>query len=43
VTVHGHVKTEPALEVPTGKEGTDEALAKLFSFGTTSLDLPVCA
>jgi zinc protease len=38
VTVHGHVKTEPALEVLKGKEGTDEALAKLFSFGTTSLD-----
>ena len=38
VLVLGHVKTEPGLEVPKGKEGVDEALAKLFSFGTTSLD-----
>lgn len=38
VLVRGRVKTEPGLEVPEGKEGVDEALAKLFSFGTTSLD-----
>ena len=38
VTVVGHVKNEPALEVPEGKEGVDEALGKLFAFGTTSMD-----
>jgi zinc protease len=38
VMVLGHVKTEPALEAPKGKEGVDEAMAKLFSFGTQSLD-----
>jgi zinc protease len=38
VLVRGRVKTEPGLEVPEGKEGVDEALANLFSFGTSSLD-----
>ena len=38
VTVSGHVKTDPGLEVPQGKEGADEALAALFPYGTGSLD-----
>ena len=38
VMVLGHVKTEPGMEAPSGKEGVDEAMAKLFSFGTRSLD-----
>jgi zinc protease len=38
VSVYGHIKNNPDLEVPKGKEGVDEVLSQLFSFGTTSLD-----
>lgn len=38
VTVYGHVENKPELETPKGKEGVDQVLDELFSFGTTSLD-----
>ncbi len=38
ISVYGHVKNNPALETPKGKEGVDEVLSQLFSYGTTSLD-----
>jgi zinc protease len=38
VSVYGAVRNEPGLETPTGKEGVDDVLGQLFSFGTTSLD-----
>jgi zinc protease len=38
VSVYGHVKNNPDLETPEGKEGVGEVLAQLFSFGTTSFD-----
>jgi zinc protease len=38
VSVYGHIKNNPDLEVPGGKEGVDEVLGRLFSFGTTSLE-----
>ena len=37
-SVYGHVKNNPYLEAPKGKEGVDRVLGELFSFGTTSLD-----
>jgi len=37
-SVYGHVKNNPNLEVPEGKEGLDRVLGPLFSFGTTSLN-----
>jgi zinc protease len=38
VTIYGHIKNRPELEVSAGKEGVDEVLDKLFPFGTSSLD-----
>ena len=38
VTIIGSVKHEPALETPTGKDGRDEVLGELFSYGTETLD-----
>jgi len=38
VSVYGHVKNRPEMEVPEGKEGVDQVLDRLFSFGTESLD-----
>jgi len=38
VSVFGHVRNNPDLEVPKGQEGVDEVLGQLFSYGTTSLD-----
>ena len=38
VSVYGHIKNEPDLEVPTGKEGVSDLLEQLFSYGTKSLD-----
>lgn len=38
VTVLGRVKNRPSLEVPSGKEGLDEVLDGLFSYGSESLD-----
>ncbi|HPX50621.1 MAG TPA: pitrilysin family protein [Deltaproteobacteria bacterium] len=38
VSVYGHVRNTPELQVPEGKEGVDQVLASLFSYGTTTLD-----
>jgi zinc protease len=38
VSVYGRVKNNPKVEVPFGKEGVDDALDQLFSYGTKSLD-----
>ena len=38
VSVYGSIKNNSDLEVPGGKEGVDEVLSQLFSYGTTSLD-----
>ena len=38
VSVYGHVKNNPDLETPHGKEGVSEVLGQLFTYGTTSLD-----
>ena len=38
VSVYGHVKNNPDLETPKGKEGASEVLGQLFSYGTTSLN-----
>ncbi len=38
ISVYGHIKNNADLETPTGKEGVDDLLSGLFSFGTTSLD-----
>jgi zinc protease len=38
VTVTGAVKHDADLETPPGKDGTDEVLAELFSYGTVSRD-----
>ena len=38
VSVYGHIRNKPGLEVPKGQEGVDQVLDQLFSYGTTSLD-----
>ena len=38
VTVIGSVKHEPSLQTPDGKDGADEVLAELFSYGTETRD-----
>jgi zinc protease len=38
ITVLGEVRHEPKLETPPGKDGVDEILGDLFSYGTTTLD-----
>jgi len=38
VSLYGHIRNRPALEEPPGREGADDVLGQLFSFGTTSLD-----
>jgi zinc protease len=38
VTVTGSVKHEADLQTPAGKEGADEVLAELFSYGTETRD-----
>ena len=38
VSLYGSVKNEPDLETPKGKEGVDDILDSLFSFGTTTMD-----
>ncbi len=38
VSVYGRVKHRAELQVPPGKEGTDQILGSLFSYGTTQLD-----
>jgi len=38
VSVYGHVKNRPELQVPKGKEGLSEVLAQLFPYGSQRLD-----
>lgn len=38
VSIYGHIQNRPDLEVPKGKEGTDQVLEQLFSYGSTSLN-----
>jgi zinc protease len=38
ISVYGHIRNNPDLEAPKGKEGVDEVLSQLFSYGTESLD-----
>ena len=38
VSVYGRVKNNPEVETEPGKEGVDDALGQLFSFGTRTLD-----
>ena len=37
-SLYGHVKNNPYLETPEGKEGVERVLGPLFSFGTASMD-----
>jgi zinc protease len=38
VSVYGHVKNRPELQVPKGKEGMSEILEQLFPYGSQRLD-----
>jgi zinc protease len=38
VSIYGRVKNNPKVQMPDGKDGVDEALGQLFSYGTKSLD-----
>lgn len=38
VSVYGHVRNEPAMETPPGKEGVNQILDQMFHYGTTTLD-----
>jgi len=38
VSVYGRVKNNPKVQTPSGQDGVDDALDKLFSYGTKSLD-----
>jgi zinc protease len=38
ITVYGHVKNKPEMEMPAGQDGVQDVLDKLFAFGTTSMD-----
>ncbi|HUD48573.1 MAG TPA: pitrilysin family protein [Candidatus Baltobacteraceae bacterium] len=38
VAVYGRVKSNPDVETAKGKDGVDDMLGRLFSFGTKSLD-----
>ena len=38
VSIYGRVKNNPKVQMPAGQDGVDEALDKLFSYGTKSLD-----
>ncbi|HEY2381970.1 MAG TPA: pitrilysin family protein [Terriglobia bacterium] len=38
ITVLGNVRHEPNLETPAGKDGEDDVLEDLFSYGTKTLD-----
>jgi zinc protease len=38
ICLYGQIKNNPDLQVPRGKEGVDEVLGNLFSYGTTTLD-----
>jgi zinc protease len=38
VSVYGHVKNRPELQVPKGKEGLSEVMEQLFPYGSTHLN-----
>ncbi len=38
VNVYGRIKNNPKVQMPGGQDGVNEALDKLFSYGTKSLD-----
>ncbi|MSP94842.1 MAG: insulinase family protein [Alphaproteobacteria bacterium] len=38
VTVYGHIKSRPEVNVPAGKEGLSDILDQLFEYGSESLD-----
>jgi zinc protease len=38
ISVYGHIKNQPDLQVPKGQEGVDDVLDRLFSYGTTTLN-----
>jgi zinc protease len=38
VSVYGHIRIRPELEVPKGQEGMSQVLDQLFSYGTERLD-----
>jgi zinc protease len=38
VSLFGRVRTEPGVQVPTGKEGVDRVLERSFDYGTRTLD-----
>jgi zinc protease len=38
ISIYGRVKNNAKVQTPLGKDGVDEALGQLFSFGTKSLD-----
>ena len=37
VSVYGHIKNNPKMQIPKGREGTDSLLEQLFSYGSTTL------
>jgi zinc protease len=38
VNIYGHVLDRPELQTPEGREGVDQVMDQLFSYGTESLD-----
>jgi zinc protease len=38
ISVAGHIRNNPDLEAPKGKEGLDQVLDQLLTYGTASLD-----
>ncbi len=38
MSIYGRVKNNPKVQVPAGKDGVDQTLEQLFSYGTKSLD-----
>jgi zinc protease len=38
ISVYGHIKNQPDLQVPKGQEGVDDVLDRLFNYGTTTLN-----
>jgi zinc protease len=38
VSIYGHIKNRPELQVPQGKEGLSQVLDELFSYGSERLD-----
>jgi zinc protease len=38
VSVYGHIRNKPQMQVPKGQEGADQVLGQLFDYGSTSLN-----